>query len=376
MHKISFYPVGNGDTSQIRTKGKLRILLDYRQHPSVGKDGCAAIDLASELRKDLKEDNRDYFDVLALTHGDKDHIEGSTDFFELDHAKCYQGGDRIKVKTLWVPAALILETFEKDSECSEIKAWRAEARHRLRQGYGIRVFSKPDKLKAWLAKEGLSLDSRRHLITDAGQLVPGFDLETDGLEFFCHSPFIKHCDDGDVLRNEASLIFQVRFKVDGVVSNFLAVGDSEYGVLDDIVEITELHGNDDRLDWDLYNIPHHCSYLALGPEKGQTETKPTDGVKTLLEHGQSGAYIVSSSWPIGSDKAAYDEPQPPHVQAKNTYVKYLKQVGGREFMVTMEEPNQHKPQPMVFEVMHSGIRRGIVLAGSAYVSSVKPPRAG
>jgi hypothetical protein len=376
VHTITVYPVGNGDTSQIKTESGLRFIFDYRQHPSVGAADCAAIDLAAELRRELKEDNRKDVDVLALTHGDRDHIDGSTEFFELDHAKCYQGGDRIKVKTLWVPAAMILEKFANDSDPGEIEIWRTEARHRLRQGYGIRVFSKPTELKDWLTGQGIKLEDRLHLITDAGQVVPGYSLANDGLEFFCHSPFIKHCDGGDVLRNEASLIFQIRFQVHGQITNYFAVGDSQHSVLDDIVSITNYHGNQGRLDWDLFNIPHHCSYLCLGPDKGKTETAPTAGVQTLLEHGQSGAYIVSSSWPIGSDKSAYEAVQPPHVQAKNTYIKFLKQVGGREFLVTMEEPNQAKPQPLIFEVMHSGIRLATAAVGGTFLSGTKPPRAG
>ncbi|MHB8742708.1 MAG: ComEC/Rec2 family competence protein [Sulfuricaulis sp.] len=376
MHTITFYPVGNGDTSQIKLADGRRFLLDYRQHSKAGTDECTAIDLAARLRSELKTDNRSDVDVLALTHGDNDHIEGSTEFFWLDYAKQYQGDDRIKVKELWVPAAMILEEFEQADEIPEAKIWRQEARHRLINNYGIRVFSKPDKLKAFLEKRGLTLASRQHLITDAGQIVPGYTLGTDGIEIFCHSPFVKHCDEGDILRNEASLIFQVRFQVMGQTSNYFAVGDSEWSVLDDIVEITEWHGNHGRLDWDLYNIPHHCSYLALGPEKGATQTTPTAPVARLLGHGQPGAYIVSSSWPINNDREAYESVQPPHVQAKNTYKDTLRQVGGREFFVTMEEPHRDHPQPLVFEVMHGGIRLAQAATGGAFVMSTKPPRGG
>jgi hypothetical protein len=42
---------------------------------------------------------------------------------------------------------------------------------------------KPDKLADWLRARGLTLASRAHLITDAGQLVPGFNQVTDGVEF-------------------------------------------------------------------------------------------------------------------------------------------------------------------------------------------------
>ena len=238
-------------------------------------------------------------------HGDKDHIAHSTEFFELLHAKKYQGNGRIKINELWVPAAMILETAKSDQQSNEFVIWRQEARHRLIKGEGIQVFSKPDKLKDWLEDQGISLESRLHLITDAGDLAKGFSLAVDEVEFFCHSPFIKHCDEGDDLRNSAALIFQVRFVVNHTRIDYFAIGDSDYQVLEDIVDISKAHGNYNRLDWHLFNIPHHCSYRALAPEKGDKETIPTEKVKQLLLHGKSDAYLVSSSEPINDTHEAY-----------------------------------------------------------------------
>ena len=173
-------------------------------------------------------------------------------------------------------------------------------------------------------------------------MVPGFTLDDDKVEFFCHSPFIKHCDDGDIIRNVASLVFNVRFRVNGEHYDYLEVGDATWDMLEDIIDITKKHNNTDRLGWNLYNIPHHCSYKALNDEKGEKETEPTDLIKELLLLGKKDAYIVSCSKAIGNDNDAYEQIQPPHVQAKNAYVSYLKKVNGRKFLVTMEEPNTKK----------------------------------
>ncbi len=375
--KVSFFPVGNGDTSQIVLGKTDRWLLsDFHHQKKSEEEGSTDFNLKKHLKDQLKAAKRDYYDVLALTHGDDDHIRNSTEFFELRHAAKYQGGDRTKVRELWVPAAMILEEGTNDQQSNEVIIWRQEARYRLKQGTGIRVFSRPDKLKAWLEKNGLTLEQRKHLITDAGQLVPGFSLAADEVEFFCHSPFIKHTDEGDVLRNEASLIFQVRFEVGETRFDYWAVGDSTHEVLADIVGISKYHGNHDRLDWDLYNIPHHCSYLALGPDKGASKTVPTEPVAELLRHGQRGAYIVSSSNPIDSDKAAYDQQQPPHVQAKKTYVDYLSEVGGRRFLVTMKEPNRIRPRPIVFEISAIGGKLLLAATGGGALVSSPAPRAG
>lgn len=377
MHKVIFYPVQNGDTSQIILDNGKRILFDFR-HLSCGEDEDEpAIDLKAQLKEELSKAKRDYFDVLALTHGDLDHIAHSTEFFELRHAPKYQGNGRIKVNELWVPAAMLLESSTIDQRSAEFVIWRREAQYRLREGKGVRVFSKPEMLKTWLEKNGLTLESRRHLITDAGQIVPSFSLASDGVEFFCHSPFVKHVDDGDDLRNDASLIFQVRFEVMGVQTNYLAVGDSTCDVLEDIVRTTKWHKNEDRLEWHLFNIPHHCSHHALNPDKGEKETVPLLLVKELLLYGQPGAYIVSSSKPINNTREAYQQKQPPHVQARNCYERYLRQVSGRRFVVTMEEPNERKPQPLEFYITSAGVSLNTTgNSGVNIIVSSPAPRAG
>lgn len=377
MHKVIFYPVQNGDTSQIILSNGKRLLFDFR-HLKIGEDDDEpAIDLKDQLKAELANARRDYYDVLALTHGDKDHISHSTEFFELWHAAKYQGNGRIKANELWVPAAMLLESSTIDQRSAEFVIWRREAQYRLREGKGIRVFSKPEMLKTWLEKNGLTLESRRHLITDAGQTVPGYSLASDGVEFFCHSPFVKHVDEGDDLRNDASLIFQVRFEVAGVQTNYLAVGDSTCDVLEDIVRITKWHGNADRLKWNLFNIPHHCSHHALNSEKGEKETIPLPLVEELLLYGQREAYLVSSSKPIPNSREAYQQKQPPHIQARNCYEQYLKQVGGRRFIVTMEEPNTRKPQPLEFQITSAGVNLNTsTSSGVNIIVSSPAPRAG
>ena len=377
MHKVIFYPVGNGDTSQIILENGKRVLLDFR-HLSKSEDGQGPeINLKARLQSEMREAKKASYDVVALTHGDADHISGSTEFFELRHAAKYQGGDRIPIDNLWVPAAMVLEEGTHADRSSEFVIWRQEARHRLREGRGIRVFSKPDKLKSWLNDNGLTLDSRRHLITDAGQLVPDFSLDVDGIEFFCHSPFIKHVDDGDDLRNACALIFNIRFRVGSSTFDYLAVGDSEWSVLEDIVDTTRYHGNLDRLEWDIYNIPHHCSYLALSDAKGDQETVPKPKVKDLLLLGREGAYVVSSSKPIEDTPEGRDRDQPPHVQAKKCYERYRKAIRGAQFLVTMEEPNITKPEPIVFLIEEAGITREKLIKSASYILISNPaPRAG
>ncbi|HEX7651062.1 MAG TPA: hypothetical protein VF450_26950 [Noviherbaspirillum sp.] len=376
-HHVTFYPVGNGDTSQIVLHNGRRILMDFHHLTKTEQGEGPEINLAKQLREELATAQRDYYDVAAFTHGDEDHIKGSSDFFELEHAAKYQGNGRVKMREMWIPAAMLVETGTNTQQSSDRILLRQEARYRLQQGKGIRVFSRPDMLKQWMHDNDIDYEARKHLFVDAGQLVPGFSLISDGVEFFVHSPFVEHTDQGDDLRNRCALIFNVRFVVNGVQTDYLAVGDSDCDVLSDIVRITEYHNRLDRLQWDLFNIPHHCSAYALAYDKGEKETVPLTRVQQLLRLGKSGAFAISSSNPVSRTQAAYEQSQPPHIQARNTYEKYLREVNGRKFIVTMEEPSTVAPKPLVFEIGHAGcFWKQATSSGAAIATSIVPPRAG
>ena len=81
-HTISFYPVGNGDTEQIVLANERRILFDFCHRQKGENDESPEIDLKAQLKSELKAAKRDYYDVVAFTHADRDHIQGSTEFFE------------------------------------------------------------------------------------------------------------------------------------------------------------------------------------------------------------------------------------------------------------------------------------------------------
>ena len=346
MHIVKFYPVGNGDCSQIVLENGKRLLFDYCHRRKAEDEDDPRIDLDAALSAELAAADRKGFDVLALTHLDEDHIANSTEFFRLDHAKKYQGDGRKMIDKLWVPAAAILEK----GLTGEAAVWRSEARHRLRKGEGIRVFSRPSALKDWLESVGLSLKDREHLITDAGRMVPGFDLGDDGVEFFVHSPFAKHADGDTVMRNESAIILHGTFDVLDRKTRYLMVGDSTWEVFEEIVDITRDKGNDERLLWDLYNVPHHCSYLALGPDKGKERTEPVPNVQWLLDQCQRGGIAVSSSDPIPKE----DTNDPPHRQAAATYRKAITDNGGRKFVVTMEHPSKDRPKALDVEIGRLG----------------------
>ena len=99
------------------------------------------------------------------------------------------------------------------------------------------------------------------------------------------------------------------------------MSDIAHESIEQIVKTSKHHNNEDRLLWDIFKVPHHCSYTAIGPDKGVDETKPTDEVKWLCEtQGQERHTMMATSKSIpikGSDEDK--DVQPPHRQAAAYY---------------------------------------------------------
>jgi hypothetical protein len=374
--RLTFHPLGNADCTRIDLADGKKLLIDYADMRNHDDQWDRRINLPVELRADLRAAQRSYYDVVCFTHLDDDHCCGSGDFFWLEHASKYQGDDRIKIRELWVPAAAILEDGCEDSA----RIIRQEARYRLKRGSGIRVFSRPKKLKQWLEQNGLTLESRAHLITDAGQYVPGFSTAgPERVRFFIHSPFGWRQNANEVIdRNQDSVAFQATFLEGSRETRALFLSDLDYDSIQQIVNISKAHQNQDRLLWDILKNPHHCSYTAIGPDKGDDETMPVEEVKWLCEtQGQERHTMMSSSWSIpvkGSDEDK--DVQPPHRQAA-AYYKRVAAAKDGQFKVTMDLPSASKPKPTTIEITDRGARLLLVSAtvGAASIVST-PARAG
>jgi hypothetical protein len=346
MPKLTFFPLGNADCCLVDLDGGEKLLFDYADVRDPTNASDLRIDLPQALRDQLRAAGRYFFDVVAFTHADDDHVCGMSAFFHLEHAATYQGADRVKIRELWVPAAVIVEEGLED----DARVLQAEARYRLRIGAGIRIFSRPEALKTWCDDHGVPWQERHDLFTDAGTLVDGFTKAAQGVEFFVHSPFAERVDGELIDRNGCSLVLQATFAVAGDETRVILSADTTWKDFVPMVKVTQLKGNHDRLKWDLFKLPHHCSYLSLGPEKGSDATAPVEEVRWLFEdQGTDGGIVVSTSDPIPT----VDSDQPPHRQAA---AYYRRRVAGDEFVVTMEHPRPSRPEPLVILIGRSGAR--------------------
>lgn len=370
MHKLTLYPLGNADCYRIDLANGSKLLFDYANVRNSEDDADRRIDLANALRDDLRASKRSSFDVVTFTHGDDDHVHGASEFFYLEHSPKYQTSERVRIDDLWVPAAIIVEPNLKD----DARIIQAEARHRLRNGKGVRIFSRPERLREWFDKEGINIEAQRHLLTDAGQLVPGFDKLKQGVEFFVHSPFALRIGDTLIDRNDCSIVLQATFLTSDSDRRLILGADTTHELWKEIFNITKFHGRLERLEWDIFKLPHHCSYLSLGPERGKDKTEPIPEVRWIFEKASAKrGIIVSTSWPIPT---ADNDDQPPHRQAANYYREVTSNIDG-EFKVTMEHPKPSNPQPLIITIDQWGATvKRIIQSGGATVVSRPAPRAG
>jgi hypothetical protein len=195
--------------------------------------------------------------VLCFTHLDGDHCSRSGDVFWFEHAISRQSDTRVKFDELWVPAAAIVETGLMHTDAKVIQK---EAKHRLREGKGIKVFSSPKGLEDWLRDEGLTLEDRKDCILNAGELVPGLSVSgTEKAEFFIHCPLCwKQDEEDEVVRNEDSIVLHATLREGSRDSRVLLGSDVNSETLSQIVRSTKRHKNQHRLEWDVLKLFHHC----------------------------------------------------------------------------------------------------------------------
>ena len=358
---LTFYPLGNAETCLLELRNGAKLLFDYAAMYT-GSQTDERYDIQKELSS-IKE-----FDIVMFSHAHDDHTKGASEFFYLDYAKDYQSETRAKIKEMWVSAAFLLDTDLENH--SDAKILRDEARHRLKEGYGIKIFAAPDSLMDWLEKQGVDYNQVKNLIVHAGQTLDLPENLKDELQVFVHAPFSDDSEDVQD-KNDPSIVLQLRLYNEDRETNILLTGDTPYQVLDKIVDISKVNENEDYLMWDIYDIPHHCSHTGLN-EKGEKSVRvlvPTENVQWLLKQVATKAYMVASCLKVT------EETSPPHMCAKRGYEQYT--ASDVEFLATMEHVSFSggKPMPIQFTIDAMGVTLKRSSSQAAYFRK-SAPRAG
>ena len=354
MSKIKFYPVDNGDTVLIKVnKTTIQIDANIRNN-----DDCYDVmsDLLDEF--DTDGDGRYHLDLFMLTHPDEDHCHGIDTYYYLGDPDKYSETDKENDLVI-IDELMVTPMLFSDATSTPAKALKKEAERRRK----LWDDNSPSKTNAGnrLVIIGYDGDKRYENVTS---YIPGDTIkEVNGksmslLEFFVHSPFKDNLVEGraEADKNETSIVMQTRFKYASTDTKpsalYLFGGDADHYIWDEIQEQSTAHDNEDKLDFDIFMAPHHCSWTYFNDvpyKKGETD-KPVESSKNLIkDHKMKGAVIIASSKQIKDD-----DDNPPHYPAKEEYEKLI---GSDKFISLAEEPDSKNPKPVVYEVTSTGFQR-------------------
>lgn len=359
-HQLKFYPVGNGDTSFITLSDNTTILTDCKIRD--GEEDSAGNKIYS-VKKDLldslqRRSKNPFLDLFIITHPDEDHCLGyEKNFYRGDpdkYSETNRNNDEIIIDEIWSTSMLFNGASNDDA-----KALKKEAERRRK----LWDDDKPEKDKPGnrIRMIGYDEDEKFENLPNS---VPGETLNKingkmiTNFEFFVHAPFKKHLIEATAEKdkNFSSIAMQARFKINQSDANwscfFLFGGDADHNIWAEILKKSEANNNKEKLKWDIFMSPHHCSWTFFNnvPYADPVENKtPKDSSLKILDYKKSGGKIIASSKTIVNN-----DDNPPHYQAKQ---QYLKKVSASEFLNTAVEPSEKQPEPIIFEITSSGISR-------------------
>ena len=349
---ITYFPVGNGDTTLLNLSDATNILIDCNITEDSRDDNekerySVHEHLLKGMRKD--ENGNPHLDAFILTHPDEDHCRGFCSTFYSGDPSRYSRADREKgsiiIDELWFTPRTFPSSKEKLSESAKGFYNEAERRMKLYKSDDLGSKKPGNRLRIIGYSENPELEGLEGILTVPGNtinLING-DRKSD-FSLFIHAPFKNDTDSEGTERNNTSVAFQARFDMPGAENAGLAFfgGDSGCAVIKKIVEKSK----DEDLQWDLFLAPHHCSWYYFNEQSHEDNPTPEETSIELLKMHRKGAYIIASCKPVVDDSES-----PPSFQAAK---EYKKQVGEGKFLVTMEYPNEKEPLPIHFIITRMG----------------------
>jgi beta-lactamase superfamily II metal-dependent hydrolase len=331
---VYFWPVGTGDSTTFVVRGdEIVFQVDLRHSQKSEDDESDCVPIIDRLEEHLpKVGGRPYLSAFALTHPDKDHIQGFESLL-----------DRVEIGELWFTPRIFREhDDDPDSLREDAKAFREEAHRRVTAtieaggdpGAGNRV-----RLIGYdtLLEEEHYKGFPKEFFSIPGQVVEMLDGQDMTGEFraFIHAPFKQDETVGD--RNDTSLALQVILGDDPSAGGVLLFGDHKYPVLRKIFDFSMSNGNDENLRWQVLLAPHHCSKSAMYQDENGKDVLKQDILDDLEEYQVGNGYVIASSNCIPQSNE--DGDNPPHAIAKKRYEEIV--AGG--FLCTHDDGGHAEP---------------------------------
>lgn len=338
-----FWPVGTGDSTTVCVNSNDVLQIDLHHLALSDEEGDPRVPIVDRLIKLLpRKNDRPYLAVFCLTHPDQDHCLG----FETLRKS-------VEIGEIWFTPRIFAE--RTGELCDDAQDFVREAKRRVKKtienggkvdsGDCVRIIGY-DSLLEKEDYEGFPPER----LTRPGSSIVEFDGKDHSYEFnaFVHAPFKD--DDGAAARNETSVGLRVEISEGEHTGEALLLGDLSYPSVKRVFDETERHGNNDKLKWDVFLAPHHCSKSVMyWKDEGETEaTLKQDILDRIEEAAEETGYIIASCDPVPASNS--DGDNPPHIMAKQRY----EEVAPNGFMCTGEHSSKEKPQPIVFVLTNVG----------------------
>ncbi|MCY4357003.1 MAG: metallohydrolase [Gammaproteobacteria bacterium] len=359
---ISFFPVGNGDMTLIKTENGHRILIDMNIRAAADDPDEDTPDVAKKLRERLTRDShgRLFLDALLVSHPDQDHCKGLKKHFHLGPQDSWSKlHDRILIREIWSSPLVFRRASRKHVLCDDAKAFNSEARRRVRK-----VRESPwevtdgDRILILGEDEGGKTDDLRNILVRVDEefsRVNGQNDRSMRARLLAPLPACDNDDENLLSKNNSSTILRFSFSGGGAGDRcrFLSGGDAEVAIWEKLWDRYCKHA--DFLSYDILLCPHHCSWHSLS-EDSWSELREQGEVSrdalSALSQAREGATIVASSNPIKDDGN-----DPPCIGAKREYEAIMRkhQIYG-SFECVGEQPTVRSTGVMEFEIGTYGSR--------------------
>ena len=347
---VKYYPVGNGDCSLIKLDNGITIIIDC-QIAEITKDNKNTVfDVKSDLLKELGSDaaGRPFVDLYVSSHPHSDHCSGFEANFYCGKPEDYdkeKDKDKIVIGELWVSPMALNNSIDPTAVPIRKEAKRRrklyddDEKYKGEYGSLLRIVGY-DKDKEFDGRYGYIPGTKVHVVDHKSLKY---------LALFIHAPFKESVEVGKEQddKNEVSIVLHMTFfDADGnTVCRLLTGGDAEHEVWEKIIENNK---NEENLEWNIFQAPHHCSWTFFNETSNKDEVK--DSATTILGKQLPYAHIVTSCTSIKNlDPKAVP---PPSEEAVKEYKKQLKS-GDDHFLNTEDEYNATK-MPIVFKITEYG----------------------
>ncbi|CAH1210955.1 conserved hypothetical protein [Candidatus Nitrotoga sp. BS] len=379
INRVTFFPVGNGDTTLIEANDKTILTdINYRcerytdrfrssidANCSIGNAATLGYEEASkpfewvyyDFALDLQyacyhssyRSNREYrLSLFVLTHPDRNNLTGFDKLFYQGDPAEFEDRPReddklILIEEMWINACFADSKFETD----ESKPLFQEIKRRLNlQG----------------SKES-ELNGNRICILEATSSAGLVKTFSRNIEAHVFSPVQKEGeiskavsgeDQTDV--NDSSLVIRWTVKVFGGVNRILLGGDATVEVWD---RIWQNYKNDvDKLSWHILLAPHHCSIDAIARKNKEGKYEYSENALNALSQVEGAGFVVSSS-----EEIKHNDSVLPSWEAKQKYLEILKDADESRFFnpdtranapLLYSQRQDYKPESIEFNLTKEG----------------------